>query len=534
MRALKTRINKNSEQYKANYAEMQKLVEKLKGHLEESRFQGKEKHIERARKRGKFLARERIELLLDRDSPFLELVPLAGMSRKDGFGGGGTNVSGIGIVSGQLCLINSNVGTRKGGSIDYHTAFKTMRVNEIIRENKLPSINLVESGGANLPDQAKIFNYGGSGFREITQRSAMGIPTISVVFGNATAGGAYVPGMSDYSIFQKQKAKVFLAGPPLVKMATNEVVDDESLGGAEMHSRISGVSDYLAEDELDGIRIAREIMETVNVMNPQFVPEEEVEEPIYDAEELLGVVSADVKVPFDSREVIARVVDGSKFTEFKPEYGKTLVTGWGKIHGYPIGILANNGVIFSEDANKGAQFIQLSCKRNIPLIFLQNITGFMVGKKYEEGGIIKNGAKLINAVSNATVPTLTVMIGSSYGAGNYGMNGLSYNPRFLFTYPNHKIGVMGGEQLAGVMEIVQRESAKSLGKDVDEQRLQMMKQMLIQEAESKATAWHSTSEIWDDGIMDPRQTRNYLGLALTVIYSQPFNGNEGSFGVFRM
>lgn len=534
MRPLKTRINKNSEQYKANYAEMLKLVDKLNTHLEESRFQGKDKHIDRARKRGKFLARERIELILDRDSPFLELLPLAGMKRKDGFGAGGTNVSGIGFVSGKLCVINANVGTRKGGSVDYHTAFKAFRINEIIRENRLPSINLVESGGANLPDQAKIFNYGGASFKEITQRSALGIPTISVVFGNATAGGAYVPGMSDYAIFQKQKAKVFLAGPPLVKMATNEEVDDESLGGAEMHSRVSGVSDYLAEDELDGLRLAREIMETIDIADPQLSPKGKVEEPIYDKEEILGIVSADVKVPFDAREVIARVVDGSKFSEFKPEYGKTLVTGWTKIHGYPVGILANNGVIFSEDANKGTQFIQLSNNKNIPLIFLQNITGFMVGKAYEEDGIIKNGAKLINAVSNCTVPTLTVMIGSSYGAGNYGMNGLSYNPRFLFTYPNHKIGVMGSEQLAGVMEIVQKSSAKSLGKDLDEKKMEFMKQMLIKDVESKSTAWYSSSELWDDGVIDPRQTRNYLGFALTVIYSQKFDGKSGRFGVFRM
>lgn len=533
MQIIKSKINTNTQQYQDNYAEMLALVDKLNKHLENSRFQGKEKHIERARKRGKFLARERIELVLDQDSPFLELLPLAGMNRKGGFGTGGTNVSGIGVVSGKLCMINSNVGTRKGGSVDYHTVFKAGRINEITRENRLPTINLVESGGANLPDQAKIFNYGGAGFKEITQRSELGIPTISVVFGNATAGGAYIPGMSDYAIFQKQKAKVFLAGPPLVKMATNEEVDDESLGGAEMHSRISGVSDYLAEDEYDGIRLAREIMETISVPTPHLIPEELIEEPIYDPEEILGVVSHDVKIPFDARELIMRVVDGSRFSEFKPEYGKTLVTGWAKIHGYPIGIIANNGVIFSEDANKGAQFIQLCNKNDIPLIFMQNTTGYMVGKKYEEGGIIKNGAKLINAVSNSKVPAITLMIGASYGAGNYGMNGFSYNPRFLFTYPNHKIGVMGAEQLAGVMEIVQRASAQSLGQAFDEKKMAAAKMMLIAEAESKSSAWHSSSELWDDGIIDPRQTRNYLGFALAILYSQPIKGSD-SFGVFRM
>lgn len=533
MRPLQSKINTNSSQFEENRASMLEFVEKLEKHLAESRFQGKEKHIDRARKRGKLLARERLELVLDRDSPFLELLPLAGMGNKGGFGAGGTNVSGIGLVSGKLCMINSNVGSRKGGSVDYATVFKSLRVGQIMGENRLPSINLVESGGANLPDQAKIFNYGGESFREITRRSKMGIPTISIVFGNATAGGAYVPGMSDFSIFQKQAAKVFLAGPPLVKMATNEVATDEELGGAEMHSRVSGVSDYLAEDEYDAIRIARELMEVVAVSKPHFTPTELVEAPLYPAEEILGVVPANPKNPFDVRELIMRVVDGSRFSEFKPEYGNTLVCGWAKIHGYPVGILANNGVIFSESANKGAHFIQLSNKNNIPLIFMQNTTGYMVGKAYEEGGIIKNGAKLINAVSNSEVPAITLMIGSSYGAGNYGMNGRSFDPRFLFAYPNSKIGVMGSEQLAGVMEIVQRASAQSLGREYDEEQGEMLKAMLSAEADSKASAWHSTSELWDDGLLDPRETRNYFGFSLAVLYNQPIKGSDG-FGVWRM
>lgn len=532
MNTLQSKINPNSSQFKANEKGMNKLVTELEKHLESSRFQGKDKHIARARKRGKLLARERLELVLDKDSPFLELLPLAGMKRKGGFGAGGTNVAGIGLVAGKLCLISSNVGTRKGGSVDYATTFKSLRLGEIARENRLPSINLVESGGANLPDQAKIFNYGGESFREITRRSKMGIPTISVVFGNATAGGAYVPGMSDFSIFQKKTAKVFLAGPPLVKMATNEVATDEELGGAEMHSSVSGVSDYLAEDELDGIRIARELMEIIDVGKPHFVPTGEIEEPLYNAEEILGVVPSNVKTPFDVRELITRVVDGSRFSEFKANYGNTMVTGWAKIHGYPVGIIANNGVIFSESANKAAQFIQLSNKNNIPLIFMQNTTGYMVGKEYEEGGIIKNGAKLINAVSNSEVPSITLMIGSSYGAGNYGMNGRSYNPRFLFAYPNSKIGVMGSEQLAGVMDIVQRASAKSLGQEFDEKKAAMLKAMLIADAESKASAWYSTSELWDDGILDPRETRNYLGFTLGVLYNQPIKGADG-YGIWR-
>ena len=533
MRALKSKINTNSQQYKDNYEKMLKLVDKLNLHLEESKFQGSEKSIDKARKREKLLARERIELVLDQDSPFLELLPLAGMQNKGGFGAGGTNVSGIGFVSGKLCMVNSNVGTRKGGSIDQATLFKAIRIGNITKENRLPTINLVESGGANLPDQAKIFNYGGETFREITRRSKLGLPTVSVVFGNATAGGAYVPGMSDFSVFQKKAAKVFLAGPPLVKMATNEVSTDEELGGAEMHSKISGVSDYLAEDELDGIRIARELMEVIDVAEPHHLPEGEIEDPLFDAEEILGVIPANPKQPFDVRELIMRIVDGSKFSEFKPEYGTTMVTGWAKIHGYKVGIIGNNGVIFSESANKGAQFIQLSNKNNIPLIFLQNTTGYMVGKAYEEGGIIKNGAKLINAVSNSEVPSITLMIGNSYGAGNYGMNGRSYDPRFLFAYPNSKIGVMGSEQIAGVMEIIQRANAKASGKEYDEEQGNMIKAMLIQEAESKSSAWYSTSELWDDGIIDPRETRNYFGFCLAVIYSQKIKGADG-YGVWRM
>ena len=520
MPTFKSKINPNSQQFKDNKKGMLDFIETLDKHLEKSRFQGKEKHIQRARKRGKLLARERIEMVLDRDSPFLELLPLAGMEMKGGFGAGGTNVSGIGLVAGKLCIINSNVGTRKGGSVDYATVFKGLRIGQITEENKLPTINLVESGGANLPDQAKIFNYGGESFRQITNRSKMGLTTISIVFGNATAGGAYVPGMSDFSIFQKQAAKVFLAGPPLVKMATSEIATDEELGGAEMHSRISGVSDFLAEDELDGIRIARELMEYVNTSNAHFVPNEKIEAPLYDEEEILGVVPPNVKTPFDARELIARVIDASKFTEFKPEYGNTMVTGWAKIHGYPVGILANNGVIFSESANKAAQFIQLSNKNNIPLIFMHNTTGYMVGKAYEEGGIIKNGAKLINAVSNSEVPHITLMIGSSYGAGNYGMNGRSYKPRFLFAYPNSKIGVMGSEQLAGVMEIIQKAAAKKMGIPFNEDNFKMVKQMMIMEAESKSSAWYSTSELWDDGVIDPRETRNHLGFSLAIVYNQ--------------
>ncbi len=511
---------------------MQGLLTKLSKHMEESQFQGREKHIQRARKRGKMLARERVELLLDQDAPFMELLPLAGLGGK-GFGPGGTTVGGVGFVEGRLVMVISNVGTNKGGSVDYATLQKSIRLGEIAIENDLPVLNLVESAGANLPEQARIFNYGGSTFREITRRSKQGIPTISMVFGNSTAGGAYVPGMSEYAIFVKDKAKVFLAGPPLVKMATNEVVDDESLGGATMHSRVSGVSDYLAEDEHDAIRIAREIVASLKPPATNFIPTSKIEEPIYNKEEILGVVQADIKRSYDVRELIARITDGSEFAEFKPEFGNSLVTGTAKIFGYPIGIIANNGVLFSESANKAAHFIQLCNKNNTPIIFLQNITGFMVGKAYEEGGIIKNGAKMINTVSNSEVPLITVMIGASYGAGNYAMAGRAYKPRFLFTYPNSKIAVMGPEQLSGVMTMIQKEAARKAGLPFDEEQAEMLRNHMMGDVEKKSTAFYATGQLWDDGIIDPRETRNYLGFCLAIVNNKPIKGSD-SFGVFRM
>ncbi len=532
MRPIKSKVNPQSKSFKENYQKMTALIDELQKKMQESLSQGSEKHIKRAKEAGKFSARDRIELLLDKDSPFLELLPLAGLGM-DGFGAGGTVVSGIGLVSGKLCIIGSNVGTKKGGAIDYATLQKGLRTGEIARENKLPIINLVESAGANLPEQEKIFNFGGISFREITRRSKAGLTTISVVFGNATAGGAYVPGMSDYVVMVKKAAKVFLAGPPLVKMATNEVTDDESLGGAEMHSRVSGVSDYLAQDELDGIRLAREIMSFLKEPEDAFVPADMAKEPRYNPDEILGIVSPDVKIAFDAREIVARIVDGSEFSEFKPEYGPTLITGFAKIHGYPVGILANNGVLFSESAEKGSHFIQLCNRNDTPLLYLQNITGFMVGKKYEEGGIIKHGAKLINAVSNSTVPAITIMMGASYGAGNYAMSGKAYQPRFLFSWPNSRIAVMGSEQLSGVMEIIQRQAAETAGIPYDAEQGKQMREYMMQDVEKKSTAWYSTGNLWDDGVIDPRETRTYLGMCLAVVNQQKVKGT-GEFGVFRM
>lgn len=530
MAVFRSKINRNSESYQKNFALMKEKIAELESKQKEALFQGEPKYLERTKKAGRLLARERIELVLDQDSPFMELLPFAGWGQ-DGFGTGGTIVCGIGFVSGRLCMVNSNVGTIKGGAVDYATLQKGLRMGEIAIENGLPIINMVESAGANLPDQAKIFNYGGTNFREITRRSKAGIPSISIVFGSSTAGGAYIPGMSDYVIMVKNEAKVFLAGPPLVKMATNEVTDEESLGGAKMHSTISGVSDYLAEDEMDGIRIAREIM--ANLKQPHTAPKPNVPEPAFDKEEILGVVSADVRVPFDQRELIARIVDDSEFSEFKPLYGSTLITGFASINGYRIGILANNGVLFSEAANKGAQFIQLCNQNDTPLLFLQNITGFMVGRKYEEEGIIKNGAKLINAVSNSTVPAITIITGASYGAGNYAMCGRAYKPRFLFTYPNSKIAVMGPDQLAGVMQIIGRAAAEKSGIPYDEEQGKQMAGYMVKEAEKQSNAWYASGQLWDDGVIDPRETRNYLKLCMEVIHNTEIKGAEG-FGVFRM
>ncbi|HLP20277.1 MAG TPA: carboxyl transferase domain-containing protein [Chitinophagales bacterium] len=531
MSVFQSKINRNSESYQRNYALMKEKIAELEAKQKEALFQGEEKYLSRTKKAGRLLARERIELLLDQDSPFMEMCPFAGWGT-EGFGTGGTVVAGIGFVSGRLCMINSNIGTIKGGAIDYATLQKGLRIGEIASENRLPMINMVESAGANLPDQAKIFNYGGANFRGITQRSKEGIPTVSIVFGSSTAGGAYIPGMSDYVIMVKNEAKVFLAGPPLVKMATNEVTDEESLGGAKMHSTVSGVSDYMAEDELDGIRLAREIVANLHV-EVEAKTTTEIAEPNYNPEELLGVVSADVRIPFDQRELIARIVDGSEFSEFKPLYGSTLITGYAKVNGYRIGILANNGVLFSEAANKGAQFIQLCNQNNTPLLFLQNITGFMVGKKYEEEGIIKNGAKLINAVSNSTVPSITIITGASYGAGNYAMNGRAYKPRFLFTYPNSKIAVMGPDQLAGVMQTIGRQAAEKSGIQYDEEQGAAMAQYMVKEADKQSNAWYASGQVWDDGVIDPRETRNYLKLALEVIHQAKYEGAKG-FGVFRM
>jgi acetyl-CoA carboxylase carboxyltransferase component len=528
---LPTHADTRSETYRANREAFLEQIGYLNEQLAIVNEAGGEKYVARHRERGKLMARERIELLLDRDSPFLEIAPLAAWGTD--FALGASIISGIGVVSGVECVVTANEPTIKGGSVNPYGRKKSARTMEICAHNRLPIINLNESGGADLPYQSEIFVPGGRGFYELTRRSRERIPTLCLVFGSSTAGGAYVPGMSDYVVMVKERAKVFLGGPPLVKMAIHEDSTDEELGGAEMHSRVSGVSDYLAADELDAIRIGREIMAQLNWKKQGWTRRVAVEEPLYDPDELLGLTSFDVRQPYDVKEVIARIVDGSRFHEFKPTYGTTLVTGYAHVHGYPVGILANNGILFSESSEKGAQFIQLCNQTHTPILFFQNITGFMVGKRYEEGGIIKDGAKLINAVSNSGVPHITVMVGASYGAGNYGMAGRAYDPRFVFSWPHHRIAVMGPEQLAGVLSIVRRQAAERAGQPFDEEQDAQLRKMVEGQIEKESYAFFATARLWDDGIIDPRDSRTVLGITLSAVHSGPIEGTAG-FGVFRM
>lgn len=532
----KSKIDTHAPEYKKNRLEMEGLVDELHERLRLSLNQGDPKSINRHLQSGQLLARDRIELVLDQDSPYLELMPLAGYGQ-DGIELGGSLVGGIGLVCGVECMVSASVSTIKGGAMNEVSVMKSLRLSEIAYENRLPCIALIQSAGADLRQQDKVFHRGGAAFRELAKRAKAGLPTISVVFGSSTAGGAYNPGMSDYVIMVKNQAKVFLGGPPLVKMATGEEVDDESLGGADMHSRVSGVSDFLAVNEHDAILKARQVVHNLHWTKKTALPRnhfsEHIEEPFYDPEEILGVASANIRIPFDVREVIARITDGSRFTEFKPLYGSTLVTCFAKVFGIPVGIISNNGVLFSEAACKGTQFIELCNQRDIPILFFQNITGFMVGKKYEEGGMIKHGSKFINAVSNSGVPHITILMGASYGAGNYGMCGRAYKPRFLFSWPNSKCSVMGPDQLTGVMDIVFREAAKKAGKTIDEQQATMRKEMFRQIVEDQSSAYYTSSRIIDDGIIDPRDTRNVLGLCLSVVYSGEVKG-DNTCGVSRL
>jgi acetyl-CoA carboxylase carboxyltransferase component len=528
---LRSTLDTRAPAYDESVAAMTAKLTDIDAELAKALAGGGEKYVERHHARGKMTPRERIESLIDPDSPFLELCPLAAWGSE--FQVGASLVVGIGAVSGVECLLVANDPTVKGGTSNPWTLRKILRANQIAFQNRLPVISLVESGGADLPTQKEVFVPGGQMFRDLTRLSAAGIPTVALVFGNSTAGGAYVPGMSDYVVMINQRSKVFLAGPPLVKMATGEESDDESLGGAEMHARTSGLADYFAVDELDALRIGRQIVARLNWQKrgPRPGP---VTEPLTDPEELLGVVPPDLRTPFDPREVITRIVDGSDFDEFKALYGSSLVTGWATLHGYQIGILANaRGILFSEESQKATQFIQLANRTNTPLLFLHNTTGYMVGKQYEERGMIKHGSMMINAVSNSTVPHISLLIGASYGAGHYGMCGRAYDPRFLFAWPSAKAAVMGGAQLAGVISIVSRAAAESRGQQVDEDADAALKAAIEAQIEAESLPMFLSGRLYDDGVIDPRDTRTVLGMCLSAIANAPVEGTS-NFGVFRM
>ncbi|HEY5889424.1 MAG TPA: carboxyl transferase domain-containing protein [Acidimicrobiia bacterium] len=532
MPTLDTRIDPNSEEFTANRNAMLAIISEFNDLNAQAMQGGGEKYIDRHRERGKLLVRERIELLLDRDSPFLELSTLAAWGTDKNIGA--NLVTGIGVVNDVECVILANDPTSQAGSFNRYTLAKSLRAMDIARENRLPLINLIESGGADLPDQAAVFLTGGKWFRNLTQLSKLGIPTIAIVFGSSTAGGAYFPAMCDYSIMVKDQAKVFLGGPPLVKMATGEESTDEELGGAEMHSRTSGLSDYFANDEHEAIRMGRDIVAHFNWRKLGYGPTKAPDEPIYEVDDILGVISRDLKVPFDQRELLARFLDGSRFEEYKALHGQSILTGWASVHGFPIGVIANQqGVIFSEEAQKATEFIQLCNRHDTPLVFMHNTTGYMVGKDYEQRGIIKDGAKMVNAVSNSEVPHIVLMTGVSYGAGNYGMSGRSFDPRFVFGYPNHKVAVMGPKQLAGVMSIIGRAAAESRGIDFDEEADAEQRAGIESQIEYEEQAYFSTARVRDDGLIDPRDTRHVLGMALSAVHSNVVEGTS-EFGVFRM
>jgi acetyl-CoA carboxylase carboxyltransferase component len=486
--------------------------------------------VARHRSRGKLLVRERIDALVDADSAFLELSPLAGWGSDDPVGGG--VVTGIGVIEGVECVIAGNDATVKGGAQSPTSVAKMLRAMTIAARNRLPLINLTESAGADLTKQADVFVPGGEVFANLARLSRDGVPTVTLVFGSSTAGGAYLPGMSDHTVLQRDAARVYLGGPPLVKMAIDEDADDEQLGGAAMHARVSGLADYLAEDEHDALRLGRQIVRHLRWHKAGPGPSRASVPPRFDPDDLLGIVPADLREPFDMRDVLARVIDDSDLDEFKPLYGAELVCGWARIAGYDVGVLANNGILFSEEARKGAQFIQLANRSNTPLLFLQNITGFMVGTKYEQGGIIKDGAKLINAVANSEVPHLTLMVGASYGAGNYGMSGRAYDPRFVFSWPSHRIAVMGPKQLAGVMSIVNRQKAEQAGQPFDEAGDAAMREAVEGMVGQQSTALFATGRLWDDGIIDPRDTRTVLTIAMSAVHSAEVHGTS-QFGVWR-
>lgn len=535
MAKITSKINTRSPEFIENAEHMQSQVNDLKSKLEKIKLGGGERSRERHLSRGKLLPRDRVYALLDAGSPFLELSQLAAYDvYKDDIPAAGI-ITGIGRVSGQECVIVANDATVKGGTYYPLTVKKHLRAQAIAQENNLPCIYLVDSGGANLPNQDDVFpdkEHFGRIFFNQANMSAQAIPQIAVVMGSCTAGGAYVPAMADESIIVKEQGTIFLAGPPLVKAATGEVVSAEELGGADVHCRTSGVADHYAQNDHHALEIARTAINNINRVKPVTMNIQSVEEPLYDSKEIYGVVPKDARQPYDVREVIARVVDGSTFDEFKALYGTTLVCGFAHIFGYPVGIIANNGILFGESAQKGAHFIELCAQRKIPLVFLQNITGFMVGQQYEAGGIAKHGAKMVTAVATAKVPKFTVLIGGSFGAGNYGMCGRSYDPRFLFMWPNARISVMGGEQAAGVLAQVKRDQKDKLGEQCSVEDEQAFKQPIIDTYEHQGHPYYASARLWDDGVIDPAETRQVLGLAISASLNKPIEDTK--FGIFRM
>lgn len=535
MAILHTQINSRSPEFASNQTAMLAQVDELRALLARVHEGGGAKAQERHTSRGKLLPRERIDRLLDAGSPFLEIGQLAAHEVYGEDVAAAGVIAGIGRVEGVECMIIANDATVKGGSYYPLTVKKHLRAQTIAQQNRLPCLYLVDSGGANLPRQDEVFpdrEHFGRIFFNQANMSAMGIPQIAVVMGSCTAGGAYVPAMSDETIMVREQATIFLAGPPLVKAATGEVVSAEELGGADVHCKTSGVADHYAEDDEHALALARRSIANLNWRKLGQLDSRAPIAPRYPAEELYGVIPADAKQPFDVREVIARIVDDSQLDEFKALFGTTLVCGFARINGYPVAILANNGILFAESAQKGAHFVELACQRGIPLLFLQNITGFMVGQKYEAGGIAKHGAKLVTAVACAQVPKFTVTIGGSFGAGNYGMCGRAYDPRFLWMWPNARIGVMGAQQAAGVLVQVKREQAQRAGQQFDDDDEQRLKQPIVEQYERQAHAFYSSARLWDDGVIDPAQTREVLALALSASLNAPIEPTR--FGVFRM
>ena len=530
MSALKSAISTGDATFKSNAEAMGKLNAELKAKLATAALGGDEKSRKRHTERGKLLPRDRVEGLIDPGSPFLELSPLAANAMYDGDIHGAGIITGIGRVEGRECVVVCNDATIKGGTYYPLTVKKHLRAQEIARENRLPCIYLVDSGGANLPNQAEIFpdrDHFGRIFYNQATLSAAGVAQIASVMGSCTAGGAYVPAMSDETVIVKGQGTIFLGGPPLVKAATGEIVTAEDLGGADVHTRVSGVADYLANDDTHALAIVRRIVSGLNHAKTPDIPVAAPRPPLYDTAELDGIVPPSLTQQYDVREVIARLVDGSELDEFKKRYGPTVVTGFARIQGMPVGIIANNGILFSESAQKAAHFIELCCQRRVPLLFLQNISGFMVGRKYENGGIAKDGAKMVTAVACAQVPKITLIIGGSYGAGNYGMCGRAYGPRFLFTWPNSRISVMGGEQAASVLATVHRDADKWTPEQAE-----AFKAPIRAKYEEEGNPYHATARLWDDGIIAPSDTRRVLALALSACLNAPIGDTK--FGVFRM